>query len=209
MSSVLRLISNQIPLTLTQLGFTFANNALTLVHRNIEYLTTITYTVYATHGVNVFLDLFFVIAMIILLAKERRSFHQTQRMVHRLLVVVINTGLITTLSTLLTLIFVGASPNTFIYAFFNILISPLYGNSVMANLNSRDYIRGGATHMTSLEMSALQCAVNSSTGRGTNSTTDVGNNSFRTVDGVLITKDTVTSQDYIKNYPIGYSPEDV
>ncbi|KAJ7756411.1 hypothetical protein DFH07DRAFT_959065 [Mycena maculata] len=135
-----------IPLTLTQLGFTCANNALTLIHRDIAYLHTITWTVYATHGVNVFLDIFFVTAMVLLLSKEKDVFAaQTQSMIRRLNMMIINTGLITTISTILTIIFVGVQPATFTYAFFNILVSPLYGNSVMANLNSREYVRAAGS----------------------------------------------------------------
>jgi len=137
-----------IPLTLTQFGFTFANNGLTLVHRNIAYLQTITFTVYATHGVNVFLDLFFVIAMVILLSREIKVYAETHSMVRRHTMMVINTGLITTIATMLTIIFVAVQPATFTYAFFNILVSGLYANSVMANLNSREYIRGRRTDIT-------------------------------------------------------------
>jgi hypothetical protein len=55
---------------------------------------------------------------------------------------------------------VGALPSTFVYAFFNFLISPLYGNSVMANLNSRDYVRGQRdTTDASLELSGVQFAI--------------------------------------------------
>jgi len=189
-----------IPLTLTQLGFTFANNALTLIHRDIAYLATITYTVYVTHGINVFLDLFFVVAMIMLLTRERQSFRPTQLMIHRLMVLIINTGLITALATLLTIIFVGAEPATFVYAFFNILISPLYGNSIMANLNSRDYIRGDVNGSAgTIELSAIQLATHNNTTRGTGSVTTVQEDcSF--ADGVKISKATVTSDDF--HYPV-------
>jgi hypothetical protein len=96
-------------------------------------------------------------------------------MIHRLTVLIINTGLITAIATLLTIVFVrlisslsrlmlrlmrksqlGVQPATFTYAFFNFLVSPLYANSVMANLNSREYIRGRRDAGTagSLEMNA-------------------------------------------------------
>jgi len=185
-----------IPLTLTQLGFTFANNALTLIHRDIAYLQTITYTVYVVHSINVFLDLFFVIVMVFLLKHEQQAFKGTQTMVHRLLVLVINTGLMTTLATALTIVFVTVQPDTFTYAFFNVLVSSLYGNSVMANLNSRDYIRG--TDHIVVSGGELQ-----SFGRNMASNTRVGQ-STSFANNVTMSQDTATrvddSSDYLRPY---------
>jgi len=193
-----------IPLMLTQLGFTFANNALTLIHRDIAYLQTITYTVYVVHSVNVFLDLFFVIVMAFLLSKERQVFKYTQTMVHRLLVLTVNTGLMTTIATALTIVFVAAQPDTFVYAFFNVLVSSLYGNSVMANLNSRDYVRGfKADNVLESSVQFHELSINPSYG-GASSTRVRPSKGL--VNEVTISQDTVirkddsVSNDYPKEY---------
>ncbi|KAJ7142151.1 hypothetical protein C8R43DRAFT_1238245 [Mycena crocata] len=199
-----------IPLTMTQFGFTYANNALALIHNDVAYLQTITYTVYATHGVNVFLDLFFVIAMVILLSKEQDVFTQTRTMIRRLTMLVINTGLITTVATLLTIIFVGVQPATFTYVFFNSLVSPLYGNSVMANLNSRDYVRGRRDHVTgtaSLELNAWN--INNNTSRPTLPTTqgaDTKVGDGKGLEGVTVSQDTIIRKDnhVASVYPMAY-----
>lgn len=136
-----------LPLTTLQLGLTIANNALALRHSNPIFLNTIAWTTYSTHAINTFLDVVFVIAMLYLLNRENTLFVKHNGMVQRFTIVVVNTGFATTIATLLTIIFLKVEPNTLIYVFFDFLISPLYCNSVLANLNSRDYIRGpkGAT----------------------------------------------------------------
>ncbi|KAF9445161.1 hypothetical protein P691DRAFT_777759 [Macrolepiota fuliginosa MF-IS2] len=191
-----------IPLMMTQLGFTFANNALTLIHRDIAYLQTITYTVYVVHSVNVFLDLFFVIVMVFLLSKERQVFKYTQTMVHRLLMLTINTGLMTTIATALTIVFVAAKPDTFIYAFFNILVSSLYGNSVMANLNSRDYVRGDAEQVLASNVQFHELTMNPSYGRSSSATRVRPSKGL--VNEVTISQATVIKKDSSSDYTGAY-----
>jgi len=189
-----------IPLMLVQLGFTFANTALTLIHPDIVYIQTITYTIYVVHSMNLFLDLFFVTAMVFLLSKERQAFKYTQTMVHRLLVLIINTGLVTTIATGLTIVFTAAKPDTFIYAFFNILVASLYGNSVMANLNSRDYVRG--RHADYVSGSGIQLSMNPSYAPSS-STTGV-RPSKGLVNEVTISQDMIIKTDSSSDYPGAY-----
>ncbi|KAF7330986.1 hypothetical protein MVEN_02438700 [Mycena venus] len=195
-----------IPLTLTQLAFNFANQILTLIHRDIAYIQTIAFTVYVTHGVNAFLDIFFVVCMVILLSKEYTIFSQTQSMIRRLTVMVINTGLITTIATLLTIIFIGVQPATFTYAFFNFWVSPLYANSVMANLNSRDYIRGRRENSNtaasgSIELNAWH--INNTTSHPT-LPTQAGSGETKVMNGVAISQDTIMRKDDRMASTVGY-----
>jgi len=139
-----------IPLTTLQLGMTFANNAYVLKEGEPTAVNTIIWTTYITHAVNVFLDFVFVVAMTYLLHEEKKTrFRSTNRLINRLIIYSINTGLATTTATLLTIILLATAPNTLIYGFFDFLISPLYVNSVLANLNSREYIRGDASAQVS------------------------------------------------------------
>jgi len=138
-----------LPLTTLQLGLTLANNSLALKHGDPAFLNSIIWTTYGTHAINTFLDFLFVLAMLYLLSKENILFVKHNGMAQRFTVVVVNTGFLTTVATLLTIVLLKVKPNTLIYAFFNFLISPLYCNSVMANLNSRDYIRGPPAATTS------------------------------------------------------------
>jgi len=143
-----------IPLTTVQLGMTLGNNSAVLKHKSPEFLSSIIWTTYVTHAINVFLDFAFVIAMIWLLSQEKRSpFSKTNRLINRLIILTINTGFATATATFLTIVLLAASPNTLIYVFFNYLISPLYCNSVLANLNSRAFVRGSEPQGSSFEFS--------------------------------------------------------
>jgi len=136
--------------------------------------------------------------MVMLLSHESKVFAQTQTILRRLTMMVINTGLITTISTLLTIIFVAVQPATFTYAFFNILVSGLYANSVMANLNSREYIRGRhnnatATYTTSLEFNTFNSA------NRPNLPAQHGSEDTK-VGGVHVSQDTVIRKDDLVAY---------
>lgn len=58
----------------------------------------------------------------------------------------------------------AVSPRTYVYTVFHYLIAPLYCNSVLANLNSRSYVRGRrvnaaqTTHTIGFISSALEFA---------------------------------------------------
>jgi len=115
-------------------------------------------------------------------------FKKTNNMINRLIILTINTGMATLLVTLLTIIFYKAQPNTLNYTFFNILVSPLYCNSVLANLNSRDYVRGvkrvpiqsgGSSDPSAvLELGQLRFNSNSNSDRKTRGSDTLGDNSF-------------------------------
>jgi len=135
-----------IPLTCFQLALVLADN-ISGYMSGLAILPSQVWITYTAHSVNIFLDTFFVVAMIVLLKRETNSaFKRTRNMIDRMVFLTVNTGLVTTLCTLLTIVLLRVQPNTLTYVFFNILVSPFYCNSVLANLNSRDYIRGRPQH---------------------------------------------------------------
>ncbi|KAF7330075.1 hypothetical protein MKEN_00271600 [Mycena kentingensis (nom. inval.)] len=67
---------------------------------------------------------------------------ETESMVNRLILFTINTGLLTSLCAVASLISLIASPNTLIYASFYFCIGRLYSNALLASLNARAVIRG-------------------------------------------------------------------
>jgi len=100
----------------------------------------ISYTVF---GVNIGLDIMFTISMITLLHKEKVFYSRTQDMVHRLSLLVINTGLATTSMYILAIILSASLPGAVLgYTVPFYTLTPLYCISILANLNSRGYIRG-------------------------------------------------------------------
>ncbi|KAJ7088888.1 hypothetical protein B0H15DRAFT_1022378 [Mycena belliarum] len=67
---------------------------------------------------------------------------ETETMVNRLILFTINTGLLTSLCAIASLVSLIVSPKTLIYASFYFCIGRLYSNSLLASLNARNIIRG-------------------------------------------------------------------
>ncbi|KAF6754687.1 hypothetical protein DFP72DRAFT_898546 [Ephemerocybe angulata] len=67
----------------------------------------------------------------------------TTMMIHRLILFSINSGLWTAIFALLAMITAVRYPKNYIYIGIYFTLSPLYCNMLLANLNSRTYIRGG------------------------------------------------------------------
>jgi len=130
-----------VPLTTTSLGLTLTECIMGYLFGPPKILT-IAWITYTVHSINMFLDTTFVVAMIWLLKKENSAFEKTNHMINRLIILVINTGLATTIVTSLLILFLSIQPDSNTFVIFNVLVSPLYCNSVMANLNSREYLRG-------------------------------------------------------------------
>jgi len=103
---------------------------------------------YTVYGVNIALDAMFTVSMMILLHKEKSVFSSTQDMVNRLSLIIINTGLATTTICLLAIILSVSLPAAVLgYAVPFYGLTPLYCISILANLNSRGYVRGaGRSH---------------------------------------------------------------
>jgi len=68
---------------------------------------------------------------------------QTNSMVNILMIYAINTGLITSVFSLASLITFVALPNTYIFLTMYFPLSKLYANALLATLNARDWLRAG------------------------------------------------------------------
>ncbi|KAL7282719.1 hypothetical protein ACG7TL_004193 [Trametes sanguinea] len=95
-------------------------------------------------GVGAAEDILISLTLIFLLWHNRNpgGFRSTDRLIYRLTVFAINTGVWTALCALFTIITLAAYPNIQIYVSLNLVICPLYCNTLLANLNARGYIRG-------------------------------------------------------------------
>ncbi|KAJ6498103.1 hypothetical protein C8R47DRAFT_1112826 [Mycena vitilis] len=69
-------------------------------------------------------------------------FHSTDQMLARLSVLVVNTGVWTALVALFIIITMVAWPTVQIYVSLYFILCPLYCNTLLANLNARQFIRG-------------------------------------------------------------------
>ncbi|KAF6754686.1 hypothetical protein DFP72DRAFT_898534 [Ephemerocybe angulata] len=67
----------------------------------------------------------------------------TSSMIHRLILFSVNTGLWTASFAIVTMAMAAKYPSNYMYIGFYFILSPLYCNMFLANLNARAYIRGG------------------------------------------------------------------
>ncbi|EDR06505.1 uncharacterized protein LACBIDRAFT_299960 [Laccaria bicolor S238N-H82] len=86
-------------------------------------------------------DLVIAASLCTLLHRSRTGFHRSDTIITKLIVFSINTGLLTSLCALASLVSTLAGPTTFYYITFFFCIGRLYTNSLLATLNARKKIR--------------------------------------------------------------------
>ncbi|KAI0667833.1 hypothetical protein C8Q78DRAFT_951675, partial [Trametes maxima] len=96
-----------------------------------------TWLISAGFGCAVGADLILTSTLICVLCRSRTGFKSTDSMIDVLIVYSINTGLITGIFSLLSLIFAVVAPNNLIYIGLNMVSTRSYANSVLAVLNTR------------------------------------------------------------------------
>ncbi|KZP20566.1 hypothetical protein FIBSPDRAFT_742198 [Athelia psychrophila] len=98
-------------------------------------------------------DVVIAVSLCTMLHKSRTGFKRSDTMVKRLMLFTINTGLLTSICAIASLISIAASPNTFIYIAFFFMMGRLYSNTLMATLNARRAIRTAGTSEEAMSVS--------------------------------------------------------
>ncbi|KAG6333887.1 hypothetical protein ID866_5200 [Astraeus odoratus] len=80
-----------------------------------------------------------------LLQKSRTGFRRSDTMINKLIIFSINTGLLTSILAIASLISISVWPDAFIYIAFYFCLGRMYCNSLLATLNARRIIRGEST----------------------------------------------------------------
>ncbi|KIK52512.1 hypothetical protein GYMLUDRAFT_251118 [Collybiopsis luxurians FD-317 M1] len=106
------------------------------------------------------------INMIYLLSGPNKpKFKSSQLMVKRILILAVNSTLITAVLATVTLILLAAQPKNLYYCIAEASTCSLYFSTLLANLNARDYIRGEPTpktfsnivEQTEISLSPISC----------------------------------------------------
>jgi len=122
-------------------------------------------------GAAVAVDVLVTISMVYLLNRQiTPQFARTKHMMHRLLMITINSGMITAITAMATLILLKVQPDNLLYCLPELVLCSLYFSTFLANLNSRHYVSG--ENVTQLS-SGLSFA------RGSETVLYSGNNSRR------------------------------
>jgi hypothetical protein len=94
-------------------------------------------------------DLSITIILIIILRQSKSNFRKTTDMLNRMVIFSFNTGIPTSICSILTVVLIEGAPGTFVYIFCYVLMGRFYTNCLLVTLNSRDYIRGGSSAASS------------------------------------------------------------
>ncbi|OCB87159.1 hypothetical protein A7U60_g5673 [Sanghuangporus baumii] len=146
---VWRLSQKNIPVIVVLGGLILASLALSIVYtvraleiRVFSRLTEIYALNRSINVINAVTDVALAAALIYLLQQSRTGFKRSNHIINRLIFFSLNTGLLTSIDAIVTLIMNTVYGSTFLYILFFLNISRLYTNSFMATLNSRKAFRG-------------------------------------------------------------------
>ncbi|KAH9896912.1 hypothetical protein C8Q73DRAFT_432890 [Cubamyces lactineus] len=129
-------------LMLAVLGFATAASIEAFIRPTFADFGKVAWTTSAGFGAAVAIDLLLTGTLTITLHKSRTGFKRTDSLIDVLIIYTINTGLVTGIFSVLSLIFALVAPNNMIYSAFNLIATKCYANSVLAVLNSRKTITG-------------------------------------------------------------------
>jgi hypothetical protein len=155
-----RLSERSIPLTVTVLFLVFSEFGCIIAYSikslsfttfaEITSLKRLSITVNALAALG---DVLIAAALCYLLHSSRTGFQRSDTIINKLIVFAVNTGLLTSICAVASLISITVAGNTFVYICFFFVLGRLYSNSLLATLNARQMIRAAADHTENLSLS--------------------------------------------------------
>ncbi|EIN08236.1 hypothetical protein PUNSTDRAFT_134627 [Punctularia strigosozonata HHB-11173 SS5] len=141
---IYRLSQRNLYITLLTVASTIGNFSVLLAYtagalglKNLLELPKIKALSLAINYMAAITDVIIAASMVYLLQGAKSGFKRTDTTVNKIMVFVINTGLLTSICALMSLISTLAWPKAYIYICFFFIIGRLYSNSLMAALNAR------------------------------------------------------------------------
>uniref|UniRef100_A0A8H7XRP8 DUF6534 domain-containing protein n=1 Tax=Psilocybe cubensis TaxID=181762 RepID=A0A8H7XRP8_PSICU len=110
------------------------------IHSITEVLHEIHHLSISINGTAAAADIIIAATMTYLLYSQRTGWSNSNNMVNRLVVFTVNTGILTSMVALVTLIIAVSLPNSPMYAAFYFITGKLYFNTMLASLNARNSI---------------------------------------------------------------------
>ncbi|KAF5346449.1 hypothetical protein D9756_010069 [Leucocoprinus leucothites] len=126
-----------------------------------ERLLDITPLTITINALSTTIDVLIAGSLVYLLHSARTGFKRSDTMINKLIVFVVNTGVLTTLCAIAALICLVASPRTLIYASFYFCIGRFYVNSFLATLNARTSITDKIDNVDHMLVSLPRSAISS------------------------------------------------
>lgn len=127
-------------------------------YRELLKINPLTITI---NALSTAVDILIAVSLCYFLHSSRTGFKRSDTIITKLMVFVVNTGMLTTICAVSSLIALVVSPNTLIYATFYFCIGRFYTNSFLATLNARRSISGStqATENTSHMVMSIPTSV--------------------------------------------------
>ncbi|KAG6885746.1 hypothetical protein C0993_010256 [Termitomyces sp. T159_Od127] len=149
------LTSTVILLVAAEFGCVVAFGTLSLQFKTFIELQQLKSLSISVNGLAATGDVLIALILCTLLHRSRTGFHRSDTMINKLILFAVNTGFLTSLCAVASLISIVVASNTFLYIAFYFCIGRLYSNSLLATLNARKMIRGSADgiHSTSENIS--------------------------------------------------------
>jgi len=110
---------------------------LSMQFQTYQQLLTISPLTITINALSTTVDVLIASSLFIMLHKSRTGFKRSDTIINKLIILVVNTGVLTTCCAIASLICLIASPHTLVYASFYFCIGRFYTNSFLATLNAR------------------------------------------------------------------------
>ncbi|KAG1902743.1 uncharacterized protein F5891DRAFT_1023236 [Suillus fuscotomentosus] len=113
-------------------------------------LIRVEWAAYAALSTATVVDILIASSMWYLLATSRTGFSRTDSFINKLIAYTVNTGCITSIGSVATIVTCAAMPNNFIFLGVVFLVAKLYVGSFLALLNAQYYLQGNANNNDSV-----------------------------------------------------------
>ncbi|KAJ8581991.1 hypothetical protein M405DRAFT_831398 [Rhizopogon salebrosus TDB-379] len=110
-------------------------------HVFADLITRVQWATYMVLGTAAFVDFIIASSLCYLLATSRTGFSSTDSFLTRLMIYIVNTGCMTSASSMVAIITCAVMPTNFIFLTIEFLLAKLYVNSYLALLNARYYLQ--------------------------------------------------------------------
>ncbi|KAF9554444.1 hypothetical protein CPC08DRAFT_753671 [Agrocybe pediades] len=163
-------------LVLGELGCVIAYTGMSIHFQTYQQLAKLKYLSILVNALAAAGDVLIAASLCALLHFSRTGFQRSDTMINKLIMFSVNTGVLTSLCAVASLISITVAGNTFLYIAFFFCIGRLYTNSLLATLNARKSIRGAGDAIHTLTTSGGDLSLaqfpksgcNASRGRPTN-----------------------------------------
>jgi len=141
--------------SLLAVGSTMSFTGMGIHYKSFANISKIQYLLYITFGSSVVADAIIAMALCIVLANSHTGFQRTDSLVNFLVVYAINTGVVTSIVSILCLVLLITMPHNYIFLAICFNLSKLYINALLGSLNARTHFRDQKDTISTIALSGI------------------------------------------------------